>query len=222
MSPAVAAHPALADPTLAYILLALGVYALIYEVSHPGAIAPGVLGILSLAAGLLGLAMLPVSLTGLALVVLGFSLLVAEVLVLPGSGALAASGLGSLVVGSLLLAFASGPGARVSVGVVAGVILASAGFFAVLTRSVLLVRRRPLRVGPERLIGASATALTDVSPVGQIRVGGEIWEAAVAPGFPPIREGEPVLVLSRAGLTLTVVPSAVVRLGVGAGAPEEH
>lgn len=208
----------LGDPTFAYILMAFGVYALIFEVSHPGAIAPGVLGALALGAGLVALAFLPVNLTGLALVILGFSLLAGEVLVLPGSGILAAAGLGALVVGSLLLSLAAGPAGRVALWALIVVVLTSAGLFALLTRSVLLVRRRPIQVGRERLLGAEASALTDLNPAGQVRVHGETWHATVAPGFPPIRRDERVFVVGIEGLTLSVAGAARV---LGAIAPEE-
>lgn len=209
---------AFGDPTFAYILMAFGVYALIFEVSHPGAVAPGVLGALALAAGLLALAFLPVNLTGLALVILGFSFLAGEVLVLPGSGVLAATGLGALIVGSLLLSLAAGPAGRVAFWALLVVVLTSAALFALLTRSVLLVRRRPIQVGRERMLGAEGHALTELNPTGRVRVYGETWHAAVAPGFPPIQQGEHVFVVGIEGLTVSVAGAARV---LGASPPEE-
>lgn len=199
--------PAVGDPTLAYLLMTFGVYALIYEVSHPGAIAPGVLGVVGLAVGLFALAMLPLNFAGLALVVLGFALLTGEVLVAPGSGALAALGLGSLALGSLLLGSDSAPGARIAPAVLLAVIVVSAGFFTLLGRGVLFVRGRYPRTGREGMLGTTARALTDLAPEGQVLVHGEIWRATVAAGFPPVGKGQPVLVIAMEGLRLIVAPS---------------
>jgi membrane-bound serine protease (ClpP class) len=200
---------ALADPTLAYILMTLGVYALIYEVTHPGAIVPGVLGVVLLVIGLFALGTLSVSLAGMALVVFGFVLLAAEVVVVPGSGVLAIGGVGSLVLGSLLLMNDAPPESRVAPWAVAAVVLVSAGFFAILGRGVLAVRRRPASTGREGLLRAGGVALTDLSPAGQVLVHGEIWRADLAPGFASIAKGKPVFVVAVNGLTLTVAPAEV-------------
>lgn len=200
---------ALGNPTLAYLLLNFGMYALIYEVTHPGAVAPGVFGALAIIVGLFALGTLPVSTAGLVLTVFGFALLTAEVLVVPGSGILAAGGLGSLVVGSFLLWNGSAPGARVAPWALVGVVLVSAGFFIVLGRSVLLVRGRRTRTGREGMLGATATTLTELNPAGQVLVHGEIWQASVSPGFPPVPRGEEVLVVSMEGLRLQVAPNGI-------------
>lgn len=200
---------AFGDPTLAYLLMNFGMYALIYEVTHPGAVAPGVFGGLAVIVGLFVLGTLPVSMAGLALIVFGFALLVGEVLVVPGSGVLAAGGLGSLVVGSLLLWNGSAPGARIAPWALAAVVLVSAVFFTVIGKSVLLVRRRRTRTGREGMLGATAVALTDLDPSGQVLVHGEIWQASVSPGFPTIPKGESVLIVSLEGLRLQVAPSGI-------------
>lgn len=200
---------AMGDPTLAYVLMTLGVYALIYEVTHPGAVAPGVVGVIMLVVGLFGLGTLTTSLAGLVLIVFGFVLLASEVVVVPGSGLLAAGGIGSLTLGSLLLMTELPPGEEIAPAAVIAVVLSSAGFFAILGRGVLAIRRRRPRIGREAMLGAAGVALTDLNPSGQVQLHGEIWSAVVSPGCGPVAAGQPIFVVAIEGLKLTVAPSKV-------------
>jgi membrane-bound serine protease (ClpP class) len=195
---------AVSDPTVAYILMTLGVYALIYEVTSPGAIVPGVLGVLFLVIGLFALGTLSVNLAGLALIVFGFALLVAEVLVLPGSGLLAAGGLISLLIGSLLLMTGTSAAGGIAPVAVIAVIVFTAGFFAIVSRGVIAVSRRRPTTGREGLVGAEGVARSELNLAGRVFVHGELWEAATTAG--PIAAGQRVRVVGLKGLRLFVEP----------------
>lgn len=196
---------AVSDPTLAYILMTLGVYALIYEVTSPGAILPGVLGVIFLVVGLFSLGTLPINLAGLALIVFGFALLVAEVLILPGSGVLAAGGLASIAIGSLLLMNGASAEARIAPWALLAVIVVSAAFFAILTRGVLAVTRRRPTTGREGMVGVEGVAREELAPDGQVFVRGERWEASTRGA--PIPRGGRIRVVGLAGLRLFVEPA---------------
>lgn len=164
----------IADPNVAYILLMLGFYGLLFELQNPGAILPGVVGGICLILAFFALSALPVNYAGVALIVLAIVFFLAEVKV-ASHGLLGAGGVVSLLLGSLLL-FQGGT-ARLSIGLVIGATLATALFFGFIVGAGLRAQRRKVRAGREGMIGGRAVALERLAPGGRVRFGDELWSA---------------------------------------------
>lgn len=193
----------LTDPTFAYILLLVGMYGLLLEGYSPGAILPGVVGAICLLLGLYALQMLPVNYAGLALIALGVILMTVE-LTTPTFGVLGIGGLVALVFGSVIL-FDDVPGFGVSNWLVAGIGVAIAGGFMFALWLALRTRRKPVGGGAEELIGHDAVVARADAGHAQVRIRGELWQAASAQ---PLQAGQHVRVVSRDGLVLNVAPLA--------------
>ncbi len=191
------------NPTLAYILLMIGVYGLLLEGYNPGALVPGVLGGISLLLALYAFQILPVNYAGLALMLLGFALIAVELFV-PSFGILGIGGVIAVVLGSVILMDTDVPGFAINTGLVAGMGLVSAllflGVVFLATRSV----RRPRVTGTEALIGRQAEAISDFpAGRGRVHIEGEDWSAQAAV---PIVAGEKVEITGITGLVLEVRP----------------
>jgi membrane-bound serine protease (ClpP class) len=190
------------DPTVAYVLLLVGIYGLIFELSSPGAVLPGVVGVIALLLALYAFQVLPINYAGLALMLVGVAFMVAEAFV-PSFGALGLGGVLAFVAGSLILL--EEDQLAVSLPVIGGTALVSAGFFAwVLTRFVRL-RRERARTGREELLGMRGEVLEPLQAGGRgwVRVHGERWRARSAR---PLRRGARVRVKAVDGLWLEVEP----------------
>jgi membrane-bound serine protease (ClpP class) len=190
------------DPTIAYALLLLGIYALFLEFSHPGLVLPGVAGAVSLVIGLYALHLLPVNYAGLVLILLGIGFMTAEVF-LPAYGSLGVGGVIAFVVGSVMLIDTDVPGFGVPLPLILGVAAASAAFLIGVAGLALRTRRRPVVSGREMLVGAAGEVLEDFEGEGWARVQGETWRAKSAS---PLRAGERVSVAAVDGLVLKVEP----------------
>ena len=194
----------IADPNLVFLFFSLGFAALGWEVFHPGAIVPGVVGALLLVSALFGLAILPFEWAGVAFILLAAGLFAAEVIT-AGVGVLAAGGVVSLVVGGLILF--DEPGLEVSSPAVVGIALATGAATLLLVRAALRTRRLAVATGGSELIGAVGEVRTPIGPGGgQVFVNGELW-AARAAGGEALPRGEPVRVVKIEELTLTVEPT---------------
>ena len=189
------------NPSIAYILILVGVYALIFEFMNPGLILPGVVGAICLLLALYALHLLPVNYAGLALILLGIAFMVAEAF-LPAFGSLGVGGLIAFVIGSIILMEeATIPGFDIPYALIAGVTAASAAFLFFVVGMAVRNRKRPVVTGREYLIGAPAEALEDFSAEGWARVQGETWRVRSAA---PVRRGQRLRVRSIDGLILTV------------------
>jgi membrane-bound serine protease (ClpP class) len=189
------------NPSIAYILILVGVYALIFEFMNPGLILPGVVGAICLLLALYALHLLPVNYAGLALILLGIAFMVAEAF-LPAFGSLGVGGLIAFVIGSIILMEeATIPGFDIPYPLIAGVTAASAAFLFFVVGMAVRNRKRPVVTGREYLIGAPAEALEDFSAEGWARVQGETWRVRSAA---PVRRGQRLRVRSIDGLILTV------------------
>lgn len=194
----------IANPSVALILLLMGLGGLVLEGTHPGAILPGVVGAISLLLALYAFQLLPVDFVGLGLVLLGAVLIVSEAFV-PAYGVLATGGVVALVVGSVVL-LRDGPAAYgVALPVAAGIGLAGAGALAGIVWLAARSRRQPVVSGSEELIGATGVALADFQGRGLVHVHGERWQAQSAAA---LRQGQPVTVTARQGLVLRVRAAA--------------
>lgn len=191
----------IADPNVAYILLTLGFYGILFELQSPGAILPGVAGAIFLILGFVALQTLPVNLAGLLLMLLALGFFILEVKV-QSSGILAVGGAVSFLIGSLIL-FQPGLGGvfRVSIAVILGATLATVVFFLFVIGKAIGAQRRRVTTGTEGLVGQIGEAVTALRPRGQVRVHGEIWQAVSAE---PVERGTAVEVMRVRGLTLEV------------------
>jgi len=188
------------DPNVAYVLMMLGTLGLIFELSTPGAILPGVIGGISLILAFFAFQSLPINFAGLLLILFAIVLFIAEVTV-TSHGVLAIGGIVSMALGSLMLYDAPEAGFRVSWRVMAPTVALTAGFFLfALTLGVRAFRRRPL-LGVSGLVGQSGVARGALEPEGQVSVHGEIWRAVADR---PLADGTQVTVVDVQGLTLKV------------------
>lgn len=190
---------AITHPTIAYALLVLGIYALVFEFSNPGLVLPGVAGVIAILIALYALQMLPVNYAGLALIVLGIAFMIAEAF-LPAYGSLGVGGLVAFVVGSVMLIDA--PGYSVPYALIGGFAVGTALFFLFAMGSVVKSRRRPIVSGREELIGAHGEVMEDFEGEGWARVHSERWRVR---SDRPLKAGERVRVRAMHGLTLDVV-----------------
>lgn len=176
----------LSDPNIAYILMMLGMYGLLFELYNPGAIFPGVIGAISLLLAFYSLATLPVNYAGVALILLAVIMFLLEIKVI-SHGLLAIGGVISLLLGSLMLFEGDSPLDAVALSwqVVAAVTVATTAFFLVAVGLGLRAQRRKPTTGMQGMIGASGIAITDLQPEGAVRVHGEIWSALSIDGTLP-------------------------------------
>jgi membrane-bound serine protease (ClpP class) len=186
------------DPNVAYILLLLGVYGLIYELANPGFVLPGMVGLICLLLALYTFQILPINYTGLALIILGILFMVGEAFT-PSFGALGIGGVIAFVVGSIILM--DEESMRISLPLIIGTALVSAGFFLWVMGRMYAISRKKVRTGAEEMIGSIGEAMDDFTEEGRVWVHGESWRARSAT---PVHKGEKVRVLSQDGLTLNV------------------
>jgi membrane-bound serine protease (ClpP class) len=201
---------ALIDPNVAYVLFLLAIFGLIAEVTTPGAILPGTVGVISAVLALLAFSSLPVNLAGALLMLFAFALFVADIKA-PTHGILTAGGLVSLVLGSALLVDAGPVGLGINPWLIAGASAAMVLLFAFVIRKAIRARSRPAFVGSEALVGTLGEARDRLDPEGSVFVAGALWRGVAADG--PIPAGATVRVVGRHGLELSVEP---VRGGEGA------
>lgn len=195
----------ISDPNLAYMLLMLGFYGLLFELYNPGAIFPGIAGVLGLVLGLYALHTLPVNYAGLALIIFGIILFLLEIKI-TSHGLLTIGGIVSLLLGSLMLirddtAF---PILKISTTVIISTTAVTALFFLFVVGAGIRAQRVKPVTGLEGFIGETGIVLEPLDPLGNVRVHGEIWQAQSITGR--IEAGEKIRVLSMKNFRLTVEP----------------
>ena len=187
------------DPNVAFILMLVGIYGLIFELSSPGAVAPGVVGTICLLLGLYALNMLPINYAGLGLILLGITLLVIEAFnptVVLGLG-----GIIAFVLGAVMLFEIEAPGFRLSwpvIGITAAMFI---GLILVVLGSLRRARKGPMRLGAQAMRGLTAEILDWSESEGHVFTQGERWQARGTEAFKP---GEVVEVANITDLTLVV------------------
>lgn len=191
------------SPTVAYLLLLIGIYGLFFEGYNPGAIFPGVIGAICLLIALYAFQMLPVNYAGFALLALGIILMIGEAVV-PSFGVLGIGGIISLIIGSIILIDTDVPGFTVSRPLIGALALVSSLGLMGIIGIALKARLRPVVSGREQLIGASGIALTDVYHEGEVFVHSERWSAI---SNSPLSKGQTITVTGIDGLTLIVCPA---------------
>ena len=187
------------DPNIAFVLLMVGIYGLIFEFISPGAIAPGVVGTICLLLGLYALNLLPINYAGLALMLVGIALLAIEAFsptVVVGLG-----GVIAFVLGAIMLFRVEAPGYRLSWSVVGIVAAMFTGFVLIVLRSLQRARKGPVRVGAQAMRGLPAEVLDWNEKEGHVFTHGERWRAR---GVETLKPGEIVEVANIVDLTLVV------------------
>jgi membrane-bound serine protease (ClpP class) len=197
---------AIAHPQIAYLLLSLGILGLTIELWNPGAIFPGVVGGICLLLAFFALQVLPVSSAGVLLLLLGVVLLVLEVKV-TSFGLLAAGGVLSLFLGSLMLIDSPLPEMQIGLAFILPVVLSVSFLLLFLVRLAVQAQQQQSVTGMAGMVGEAGRALTAIEPGGRgsVQTRGEIWSATA---LEPIQQGDAVRVTAVSGLMLTVRPEA--------------
>ncbi|WP_227369964.1 NfeD family protein [Halomonas sp. M20] len=193
----------IADPNIAYFLMIIGIYGLIFELINPGALVPGTIGAICLLLALFAFQVLPINYAGLALILLGLGLIVGEAL-MPSFGILGIGGIIAFVVGSIILM--DDENMAVSIPLIAGVAFVAAGLLLWVAIRFVGLRKRPPLSGEEEMIGMTAIALEDFDHRGHVRLRGERWNARSGEA---VRKDQRVQVMSIDGLTVEVAPYRV-------------
>lgn len=199
----------ISDPSVALILMSIGIYGLLFEFMSPGAVAPGVVGGLCLLLGLYGLHLLPLNYAGLGLILLGLAFMVGEAF-LPSFGVLGLGGMAAFVAGALILIDTDLPGYGVPAGVVVPLAIVSALLLAGMAGVALKTRRRAAAGGPNALVGSLAEVIGTSGTDTWANVNGETWRVDSSAA---LRPGQTVRVLARKGARLEVVPVNDVKQG---------
>lgn len=190
-------------PEVLFILMLVAIYGIVGELSNPGALFPGIIGVIALVLVLYLSAVLPINIAGLLLIGVALLLFVADVFT-PTHGALTVGGVIAFFLGSLMLFDRAEPFYRLSLGMIAPASLLTGAFFAFVVGAGLRAQFLPVRAGPETLIGQVVPALTRIDARGgKLLIEGETWNAV---SDVPIDEQERVRIVERRGLTLTVRP----------------
>ena len=190
----------LADPNIAYLLLMLGMIGIFFEFSNPGAIYPGVIGVIAIILALYSLQTLPVNYAGLLLIVLAIVLFIIETQV-TSFGLLALGGIVSLFIGSVMLVRSPAAWLQISLKVITPTVIFTALFFLVVLQRIVSAHRRRPSTGLEGIVGESGEAMEDLLPEGKVFVRGEIWTARSPL---TVKKGDRVRVVSAKGLHLTI------------------
>ena len=188
------------NPNVAYFLMIIGFYGLIFELSNPGSLVPGTIGIICLLLALFAFQVLPVNYAGLALILVGLALIVGEAL-MPSFGILGIGGIVAFVIGSVILMDADN--LSISLPMIGGIALLAAVLMLWVMTRFMSIRRRPAKGGQEELVGSEARVLEDFEGKGHVRLMGERWHARSSR---PLLKGQAVRVTSVDGLTVEVEP----------------
>jgi membrane-bound serine protease (ClpP class) len=188
------------NPTIAYILLTLGMWGIFFELSSPGAIFPGIVGGICLILAFFAFQSLPINYAGLLLMILALILFILEVKIV-SHGALTIGGIIAMILGSLLLFESPLPYMRASLVVIICAVAATAAFFIFAMGMAARAQRRKVTTGDKGLIGKEGIARTQLNPEGDVFIHGEIWRAEADE---TIEKGEKVIVTGVENLTLRV------------------
>ncbi len=190
------------NPNVAYILMLIGIYGLIFEFSNPGAILPGTVGGICLLLALYAFQLLPISYAGMGLILLGIALMIGEAYQ-PSFGVLGIGGVVSFVIGSVILMDTDVPGYGIDMSVIVTFSATSALMFIFVVGLAMKARRRPVVSGAEELIGRTAIVINDFDHQGQVRVHSERWNAV---SEHPLVKDQVVRIIAIEGLVLKVEP----------------
>ncbi|MFZ0531767.1 MAG: nodulation protein NfeD [Anaerolineales bacterium] len=193
------------DPNIVFLFITIGVQAIIIEISSPGGWVAGFMGVVFLGLATYGLGILPVNWFGLLFIVTSFVLFILDIKA-PTHGALTAAGVGSLIVGALVLfnTPVTPSFQHVSVPLVIGVSVVSGAIFFVIMMIAVRAQRTPIRTGEESMSGRKGVARTELAPKGSVQVGGELWSAELEVDAVSLPAGSRIEVVKVDGLRLIV------------------
>lgn len=191
-------------PEVMFVLMLIAIYGIIGELSNPGAILPGVAGVLALILALYMSAILPINIAGLALIVLAVALFIIDIFTVT-HGILTGGGIVAFFLGSIML-FDREPAFRLSLGLIIPATILTAAFFLFVIGAGLRAQFLPVKSGPETMLGKTVAALTAIDQAGgQVMIQGEHWNAV---SQTPLAKGAAVVVVGIEGLTLQVKPKS--------------
>ena len=190
------------NPNVAYILMLVGIYGLIFEFSNPGAIVPGTVGAIALILALYSFQLLPINYAGMGLILLGIALMIGEAFQ-PSFGVLGIGGVIAFVFGSIILMDTGAPGFGIDISVIITFAVTSALMFIVVVGMAIKARRRPVVSGLEELVGGEALVMNDFDHKGRVSIHSETWNAF---SNTPLHKGQQVRVTGIKGLVLQVEP----------------
>lgn len=193
----------ISNPEIAVLLWGLGFTALILEFFHPGAMVPGVVGVICLLLGAYALQIIPVNYAGLALILLGFALIIAEAFV-PSFGILGLGGIAAFSFGAIMMFDTGIPGFGISIAFVVTFAVITGASLLLIVSYVMKLHRRGAVSGEGSIVGGTATAMEDFTVEGRVWLEGEAWHAV---SDAPVRKDEEVVVRRLEGLTLYVEPT---------------
>ena len=193
---------AIARPEIAILLLMVGLYGLLFEGYNPGAILPGVVGVICLLLAAYALQVLPVNYVGLALILVGLALITAEAFV-PSFGALGIGGIAAIIFGSIMMFDSGIPGFGISITFVLGMGLVAGLLLLWLLSYLVKARRQGAVSGRDRIIGGHGVAMESFTGAGKVWLEGEVWSAT---SKQTVEKDQTVLVLDLDGLVLRVEP----------------
>jgi membrane-bound serine protease (ClpP class) len=205
----------IADPTVAYLLLLLGLAGLYFEFSTPGAVLPGVLGGISLILALYAFQQLPINYAGVLLILLAILMFIAEIKVV-SHGVLTLGGLAAMILGSVMLIDSPLPDMRIPLTTIILTALTVAAFFMFIVGAGVRALWSKTTTGREGLVGEVGVVRSPLAPRGQIFLRGELWNAE---SEVPVEPGDSVRVTKIDGLTLRVVPVQRAMAAAGSIAP---
>lgn len=190
------------NPNIAYILLLIGVYGLIFEFLNPGGIVPGTIGAIALVLALYAFQLLPINYAGMALILLGVGLMIGEAFE-PSFGILGIGGTVAFVFGSIILMDTDAPGFGIDLSVIITFAVISALILIAVVHLALKSYRQPIVSGVQELVGAEARVVDDFDHQGHVIIHGEHWQAI---SQTPLKQNQMVKVTGLKNLTLTVEP----------------
>lgn len=190
----------ISDPNIAYLLMMIAIYGVLFELMNPGSVFPGVLGLISGIIALYSFNMLPFNYAGLILIIFGISLMIAEVFI-TGFGILGIGGVIAFGFGSFLLFDSQTLGTDISIPLIILISLTSLAFFLLTIHYLLKSRSNKIVSGKDEMIGTSAEVIKVTNEGYQVRCHGEIWSAK---SQTCLKEGESAIVESISGLTLNL------------------
>ena len=191
------------NPNIAYILMLIGIYGLIFEFSNPGSIVPGTVGAIAILLALYSFQLLPINYAGMALILLGVALMVGEAFQ-PSFGVLGIGGTIAFVIGSIILMDTEVPGFGIDISVIVTFAAISVLVFIFVIGMAIEARRRPVVSGMEELLGGNAIVLEDFEGKGTVSIHSERWNAI---SDMPLHKGQQVKVKAIKGLILQVEPA---------------
>ncbi len=193
----------ISDPNIAYMLMLLGIYGILFELYNPGAILPGIVGVISIILAFYAMHTLPINYAGLALIIFAIVLFILEIKII-SHGMLAAGGIASLLLGSMMLIRPDSGLELVSISwsvIISSIAVTTLFFLFVLGAGLKAQRLKPV-TGKEGMIGEVGESLEVLNPSGTVRVHGEIWQATATAGV--INAGVKVQVVDVRDLTVLV------------------